>query len=144
MKHKSYYLKCIAVLFVSLCSVSTECIGMDDIGIEHGNNIDSVSEGNSPMIIRLAVIPVVKKSNGLNFPRMPRANVEIYYDGDATLYLRSQFGNAILILQTTDGEFLYQTNIPQDADDIYIPTLPESLVEIHINDGENDYYGYLE
>lgn len=75
MKHKSYYLKCIAVLFVSLCSVSTECIGMDDIGIEHGNNIDSVSEGNSPMIIRLAVIPVVKKSNGLNFPRMPRAKL---------------------------------------------------------------------
>lgn len=41
MKHKSYYLKCIAVLFVSLYSVSTECIGMDDIGIENGNIIDS-------------------------------------------------------------------------------------------------------
>lgn len=144
MKHKSYYLKYIAVLFVSLYSVSTECVGMDDIGKENGNNIDSVSVCNSPMIIRLAATPVVKRSNGLNVQRMPRANVEIYYDGDATLYLRSQFGNAILILQTTDGEVLYQTNIPQDADDIYIPTLPESLVEIHINDGENDYYGYLE
>ncbi len=77
MKHKSYYLKCIAVLFVSLCSVSTECVGMDDIGIEHVNNIDLVSVCNSPMIIQLAVTPVVKKSNGLNVQRMPRANVEI-------------------------------------------------------------------
>ena len=83
------------------------------------------------------------KGNNVGRPKMPKQYrcVELYTN---KMKLFGQFDSSVLTMLSADGRQLYQVAIPQYADEVDIPVLSDVPVEVHINDGMNDYYGYIE
>lgn len=83
------------------------------------------------------------KGNNVGRPKMPKQYrcVELYTN---KMKLFGQFDSSVLTLLSADGRQLYQVAIPEGADEVDIPVLSDVPVEVHINDGVNDYYGYIE
>lgn len=60
------------------------------------------------------------------------------------MFLYGQFENSVLTLLSADGQQLCLVAVPQGADEVDIPVLSDIPVEVHINDGVDDYYGYIQ
>lgn len=87
--------------------------------------------------------PVKKGGNGHQPSKMPVRCKMVLFTGTA-MSLYGQFDSSVLTLLSANGQQLYQVAIPEGADEVDIPVLSDVPVEVHINDGVNDYYGYIE
>lgn len=91
----------------------------------------------------LAKNPVKNGGYGNQYPKAPTKCKTVLYTGTA-MFLDGQFGNSVLTLLSVDGRQLYQVAVPQGADEVCIPVLSDIPVEVHINDGVDDYCGYIQ
>ena len=97
--------------------------------------------GSSKLI---AVVRIVNpKENGNGRPKVPKqyGYIELY-SGKVRLF--GKFDYSVLTLLSADGQQLCQVAVPQGADEVDIPVLSDIPVEVHINDGVDDYYGYIQ
>lgn len=93
--------------------------------------------------VYLAKNPVKKGDYGNQYPKAPTKCKTIVY-AETAIFLYGQFDNSVLTLLSVDGQQLYQVAISQGADEVYIPILSDVPIEVHINDGVDDYYGYIQ
>lgn len=92
----------------------------------------------------VAIVKIIDPEiNNTSRPKMPKKDkyVELYTN---KIKLLRQFDSSVLTLLSANGQQLYQVAIPEGADEVDIPVLSDVPVEVHINDGVNDYYGYIE
>lgn len=120
------------------------CVGSKAATIDGTISLgDRFSMPETSKEVYLAKNPVKKGGNGHQPSKMPVRCKMVLFTGTA-MSLYGQFDSSVLTLLSANGQQLYQVAIPEGADEVDIPVLSDVPVEVHINDGVNDYYGYIE
>lgn len=120
------------------------CFGSKAATIDGTSSLgDRFSKPETSKEVYLVKNPVKKGGNGHQPSKMPvRCKMVLFTGTSMSLY--GQFDSSVLTLLSANGQQLYQVAIPEGADEVDIPVLSDVPVEVHINDGVNDYYGYIE
>lgn len=136
-------MKNIVILILVLIGYVGPCFGnkvSNETNDVKTNNKPAHNENKEVVLVRKK--PLGNTTNGNTPSRCPVAYKTVLYT-EAALFLQGQFDDSVLTLYSVNGSLLHQINVPQGADEIRIPELSDKPVEVHINDGVNDYYGYI-
>ena len=145
MQPKKNKIRCdmryIAILILVAIGYMYPCLGASLINHSlDDTNINDNTPTHEEIIFTKEKIGNIGNGNTPN--KCPMAYKTALYTRTA-FFLHGQFNASVLTLYSANGQLLCEIDVPQGADEVRIPELSDKPVEVHINDGKNDYYGHI-